>query len=455
MALRRPANGGTLCRMQLRLVGLTVALLLTPALVRSQPVTADRTDRTAGWEQDLRLLVSELERKHPDLYHRVSKQQFAQDAARLRQEIPQLDDGALTIGVQRLVASLGDSHTGVSANYQALGFHRLPIAPYVFDDGVYIRDADTSIVHLIGARIVAINGHSIDSVLTRLSDFVAYENEAQLKHALPGQMTLVELLQYAALSTRTDSVSLDIVDAHGQSSTEIIPSFRIGRTVAWGLPSVVVVDSLPLFRRNTDRAYWFEHLAPDSAIYVAYNRAANDRTDPIDAFAERVVQVARASNVTRVIVDFRRNSGGNSGVFGALQRRLVALRNEHKSLQLFGIIGRSTFSSAVMNAFAFQRTAGATLYGEPTGGKPNHFGEVRQFTLPHSKLVVYHSTRTWRLLRDEDPESIMPDVRVPNGASEYFRLRDPVLERILKQPSSTQSPACFSIACRSSMHRES
>lgn len=425
--------------MQWRLVGLTVALLLTPSLARSQPVTAARTDRTAGWEQDLRLLVSELERKHPDLYHKLSKQQFAQDAESLRREIPQLDDGALTIGVQRLVASLGDSHTGVSANYQALGFYRLPIAPYVFDDGVYIRDADTSIAHLIGARIVAVNGRSIDSVLTQLSSFVAYENEAQLKYALPSQMTLVEVLQYAGLVTRTDSVSLEIVDAHGQPSVEMVPSFRIGKTVAWALPSVVVADSLPLFRRNTDRAYWFEHLAQDSAIYVAYNRAANDQSDPIDVFAERVVEVARVGNATRVIVDFRRNSGGNSGVFGALQRRLVALRNERRSLQLFGIIGRQTFSSAVMNSFAFQRTAGATLYGEPTGGKPNHFGEVREFTLPHSKLRVYHSTRTWRLLRDEDPESIMPDVRVPNGAAEYFRLRDPVLERILKDVHSGSS----------------
>ncbi len=413
---------------------LTLTLFLAPALLHGQSEGEPRATRVAGWEQDLRVLVNQLERKHPDLYHTISKQQFADAAEQLRREIPQGTDRELTLAVSRLVAQLGDSHTGVIANYPALGFHFLPIAPYVFEEGVYIRDADTSLVHLIGARIVDINGHAIDSVLTRLAHFIAYENDAQRKHALPRQLTMVEVLQMAGLGTRVDRVVITVVRADGQVVVDTVPSFRTDRPIVWALPSVVMADSLPLFRRNTNRAYWFEHLPQDSAIYVAFNRAASDQNDPFDAFAERIVEAARANRVTRVVVDFRRNSGGNSGVFGALQRRLTALRKERgegNALQLYGIIGRQTFSSAMTNAFSFRQSAGATLYGEPTGGKPNHFGEVREFTLPHSQLVIHHSTRRWRLLRDEDPASVMPDVHVPNRAAEYFQLRDPVLERIL------------------------
>jgi hypothetical protein len=417
--------------MRLRSFTLTAVLVLAPALLRAQSEGDPRATRTAGWEQDLRVLVDQLERKHPDLYHRIAKPEFAAAAESLRREIPQRTDRELMLGVSRLVAQLGDSHTGVIANYPVLGFHFLPIAPYVFDDGVYIRDADTSLAHLIGARIVDINGHAIDSVLAQLAPFVAYENEAQLRHALPRQLTMVEVLQMAGVGTRVDSVAITVVRADGRIGEETVPSFRTDRPIVWALPNVVNADSLPLFRRHGNRAYWFEHLPRDSAIYVAFNRAASDRNDPFDAFAERVVDAAREHGVTRVIVDFRRNSGGNSGVFGTLQRRLTALRKERSALQLVGIIGRQTFSSAVMNAFAFRQSAGAALYGEPTGGKPNHFGEVREFTLPHSQLVIHHSTRRWRLLRDADPASIMPDVRVPNRAADYFELRDPVLERIL------------------------
>lgn len=423
------------------LVVLATALTLAPSLVFAQsaasatspaaPASVDSAMRVAQWTEDLRVLVAELERRHPDLYHVRSKPEFAGAAAGWRATIPTQDNGALTLGLMQLIASLGDSHTSLSTSYQALGFHRLPFSPYLFDDGVFIRDADTSVVHLIGARIVAVNGVLIDSVLARLRRFAAYENDSQLKYALPLQFVVAEILSAVGVSTRNDSTRLTLVGRDGIAREQMISTMRVGVPVVWGLSTLVSEDAAPLFRRNTNRNYWFEHLERDSTIYVAYNRAANDSNEPLDAFAERVVQLARSRNVTRVIVDFRRNQGGNSSVFAALQRRLVALRDERPRVQLIGIIGRQTFSSGLWNALAFQRTVGATMYGEPTGGKPNHFGEVRQFSLPHSKIVVNHSTRRWRLLRDEDPPSLAPDVAVPNRSAEYFALRDVVLERIL------------------------
>ena len=35
----------------------------------------------------------------------------------------------------------------------------------------------------------------------------------------------------------------------------------------------------------------------------------------------------------------------------------------------------------------------ATLVGEPTGGKPNAYGDVRTFSLPNSRLVIRYSTK--------------------------------------------------------------
>ena len=39
-------------------------------------------------------------------------------------------------------------------------------------------------------------------------------------------------------------------------------------------------------------------------------------------------------------------------------------------------------------ALSLKEKAGALLVGEPTGGKPSHFGEVKSFELPVSGLSV-------------------------------------------------------------------
>ncbi|HEY7697056.1 MAG TPA: peptidase S41, partial [Vicinamibacteria bacterium] len=68
---------------------------------------------------------------------------------------------------------------------------------------------------------------------------------------------------------------------------------------------------------------------------------------------------------------------------------------------------------------------------EPTGGKPNHYGQVSSFILPTSRVRVFHSTRFFRLTSDSDPPSLLPDVPVEVRSRDYFEGRDPVLEAVL------------------------
>ena len=86
-----------------------------------------------------------------------------------------------------------------------------------------------------------------------------------------------------------------------------------------------------------------------------------------------------------------------------------------------------------MNALELDQQTNATLVGEPTGGKPNHFGEVRSFTLPNSGILIQHSTKFWKRI-DGDPPSTMPDIAVPVLASDYFAGIDRALDIILERP---------------------
>lgn len=390
--------------------------------------------RIAAWERDLNTLASELERLHPNLYFQRPKPEFANALGALRRAIPTSDDISLALGVQRLVASLGDGHTTASLDLVALGMRRIPIAAYVFDDGVYIRDADASLVSLIGARIVGIGSLPIDTVLARLRPYVAAETEAWALQMLPTPLVLAEVLREIGATASSDSVSLDVITREGSRQRLSVATMPVATEVKWSLLSLVPLDSLPLFRRNGNSNYWFEYLASERTMFIGYNRAANDTANPLDAFGARLEQELNRHDVARIIVDFRLNAGGNSSLFRAIERPVLAYKRAHPSTALVGVIGRRTFSSGLWNAIGFQRGAGATLYGESAGGRPNHFGEVRQFTLPHSGIRILHSTRRWRLVQDADPPALLPDVAVPVLASDHFALRDAVLSRILRAP---------------------
>jgi C-terminal processing protease CtpA/Prc len=89
----------------------------------------------------------------------------------------------------------------------------------------------------------------------------------------------------------------------------------------------------------------------------------------------------------------------------------------------------------VLNALALQRETEALLVGEPTGGKPNHFGEVQQFHLPHSQLKVFYSTKYFEA-SEQDNDSLMPDISAPATFSEYLHGVDPAIMAILDYAQS-------------------
>jgi C-terminal processing protease CtpA/Prc len=98
------------------------------------------------------------------------------------------------------------------------------------------------------------------------------------------------------------------------------------------------------------------------------------------------------------------------------------------------VINRGTFSSAMLNAIQLDDQTNATLLGEPTGGKPNSYGEILSFPLPHFGLSVVYSTKYFELRPGSDAPSVFPHVAIPLTASDYFAGIDPVLSAFAEAP---------------------
>jgi C-terminal processing protease CtpA/Prc len=188
-------------------------------------------------------------------------------------------------------------------------------------------------------------------------------------------------------------------------------------------------EPLAWSREQRREFYWHKYLEDSKTIYCQYRACRSMPENPIDRFSDELLELVESRSVDRFILDIRHNTGGNSLL---LEPLIAGLRQSRVNEQgrLFCLIGRRTFSSAVLNAISLRRNTEALFVGEPTGGKPNHFGEVRQFTLPFSRLQVSYSTKYFTH-SDQDTPSFMPDILVDMSPEDYFTGKDPVLETAL------------------------
>jgi hypothetical protein len=173
--------------------------------------------------------------------------------------------------------------------------------------------------------------------------------------------------------------------------------------------------------QRMNEPFWFSRLAERDAVYVQFRSY-----DGLEANAVRLFDALRQRPARRLIVDLRRNGGGNF----LAGRQWLLLPIELLGLiagQLFVLVGRRTFSASMVNAIDFRRETEAILVGEPIGARPYGYQENGWFTLPTSGLQVSAATRLYRI-GPEDADSFLPDQPINTSHADFVAGRDPVLE---------------------------
>jgi hypothetical protein len=282
---------------------------------------------------------------------------------------------------------------------------------------------------LLKGGVVRIGDHTVDSVWEKLSPYVSHQTESRLDQVIPAWLSFPQMLHGAGLIESESALPLTVVSPEGRQVDEIVKP--------WASPAEPALrsalppeDQRPLYLRGTD-FYRYEYLADSRSLYVCYRRCAEDPNRPMSGFIAEVLQVIDSRPVDRFIFDVRLNSGGNSNVAGPFIEAIARKTQEKKIGRTYVITGRETFSSAILNACAFQQATSALVAGEPMGDKPNHLGEVRALLLPNAGLTVYYSTSRFQTMAG-DPPTLPLDLPVSLSSQDYFSGRDPVLEAILR-----------------------
>ena len=87
--------------------------MLLPAFFRMPaPPAPQANTRDERWRQDVRYLASQLPRLHIDAFHAIQRESFERTVADLDAAIPRLTDQEIVLEIVRVVAMVGDAHTG-------------------------------------------------------------------------------------------------------------------------------------------------------------------------------------------------------------------------------------------------------------------------------------------------------------------------------------------------------
>jgi hypothetical protein len=377
-------------------------------------------------QADLDWVRLELPRRHLNLFSVNSREVFDAAAAELQRASQEFSDEQFYTGLMKLVASARDAHTALSIPGASLGFTALSITLKIFDDGVFVTGAEQGFAELNGARVLGIQGFSIEDVIARIRPVVSYENEWWFAAQAPNFLANIGVLRGVGVVGSGELPRFSLRLPSGEvREVELAP--RTGAVVR-------AVDSAtgftPVLLRRTDENYWSEYWADSRTLYVAYRRCAEMPWQPIAAFAREISLTLQSNRVDTVVVDLRGNPGGNSvyfeqlvdGVLFALNQATVA----NPGMRGYGLIDGTVFSSGMLAAAVLLNRFGHNipLVGEPTGGSPTGYGEALGFTLPGSGIAGQYSTKYFNVLPGQ---TIEPDIRVPVRSTDYFMRHDPAL----------------------------
>lgn len=385
------------------------------------------------WRADLRLLAEGLPRRHKNAFHTMTREQFNAAVKQLDEKIPSLADHEIMVAFMRIMAMVGDGHTRLNGTAPWLRAGRYPMQLYLFKDGLFVRRIAADHAALAGAKVLRLGKLSAEESLSRVREITSRDNEMGVKDEAPFWLVFPEVLHALGITDDLQAVKL-VLEIDGQPKTvELKPVAQAAGGVVDARAAAKAPT--PLWLKNPGNDYWFEYLPEQKTVYTQFNVVRNKPDETVEAFFNRVFAFVAVNPVDKFVLDIRRNGGGNNFLNLPIVRGVIKSKVDERG-KFFVIIGRETFSAAQNLVNQLEKYTNVIFVGEPTGSRPNSYGEARSLTLPNSGLVARASTLWWQDLDPRDDRVwTAPQIAAEMTAADYRANHDPALAAILNYTS--------------------
>ncbi len=385
-------------------------------------------DRNAKWEKDLNYLQEALPKKHANLFFKISEEEFNEEIHDLKESIDTLNDDEIVDGIYKIVASVEDGHTKANKKF----LKKYPLQFYYFNDDIYLINTIDKYKEALNCKLTKINGIDIKSIKNILLPLIANENEATIKKRLPTYLNVPGVLHGVKIIDNITSTKFTFENGDGKVFDLQIDALETDKNNEEFIVSEEKDDSFPLYMQKRNLNYWYKYLEDEKTLYFKYNKCQEDeKSGDITNFINEVLNFIDNNPVDKFVIDMRNNPGGSDGYLNSIIDG-IKVRNINNKKNLFVIVGRETFSSAIINASQLREQTNATFVGAPTSGKPNHYGQVKKFELPNSKILIQYSKEKIEIFKDKG-DSLIPDYVIEVSIEDYLNKKDPVLDYILNK----------------------
>jgi hypothetical protein len=390
--------------------------------------------RAERWAFDLDYLVRRMEKVHYNLYAKVSRHGLQSAVNDLKARVTALKDEEMAVGVQRILALVGDGHTTLMREGPGRPVPpRYPLVLYLFKEGLYVRSAAPEFAEIVGGEVLRIGNASAEEALHAVAPLCSHDNAMGIKLLGPQYLADPAVLSYLKLAEDITRVRLVVKKPGGeQVQVELRPSkFAESQIMKFVRANARAKSPEPLSFQKDHERFWFEYLPEKKLVYFQYNQVGNKAEETLEKFCGRLFAFINDKTVEYLVIDMRNNGGGNNFLNRPIVHGLIRSDKINRSGHLFVLVGRRTFSAAMNGTVDIERNTQAIFVGEPTGSSPNFVGETNVLVLPCSGLRVSCSSLYWQSSTAMDHRSwIAPSLLAEPSLIAFAQNRDPGLEAI-------------------------
>lgn len=363
------------------------------------------------YKEDIKYLINKIEETHANPYLFYSKEEFYRDLEDLANK--EISVEKFKYELSKILAKIKDQHTCIL--FSRTLFWKVKL----LDGKVYIvHDYRNKNSKYIYKYIKSINNVDINNVITMFLQTV------------PGKIS-----QWKKAMTQENILSKDFLKASGIiKEDEYIIELNDGTMID-------VNKELEKEAVNLLNAFDYEIISED-IFYIKYATCNSPTPNRIESFFEEVKENIRTNNFKNIIIDLRRNAGGNSRYFSSFSK---FLNDNAKDINYYTLTDEYVFSSG---RWALQQMLelNSIVIGDVPGSFKDGFGYMSVIELPNSKIKTFCSMVYWKyenkkfndyrknnihLIKEYLEEELIPDIIIQNTINDYMENKDVVLNEVL------------------------
>ena len=425
---------------------------------------------------DMQFWQTVMEESHVNPYHAISRGDLLKLQEKLLLSLPDsITHFQASFAVSTLIGALNEGHLGFASDRTSDSLYaydciRFPYLLFDIEDGGLTVQRDLSSSNKLPAfsRIIEVNGHSVQELYTKYAAFYG---------GLEPWKKLMVKNAFRKLLYMDGITSPFVIKAVVQSDTIQFTTAGYSRLQADSITRVITAE-MPVFKPFSLR------FLDNNIAYIEFNNMNGSLRDSFSLFLRNAFTEIQTRHARGLVIDIRRNGGGDSGLGDSLisyitdkpyrnvsgmkmriskhAKAYAALRGTEdpfktwkngslyeyevkkliqpakNSLRFSGkvavLIGNATFSSANMLTNAIKDYKLATLIGESTAEPGNDFGEIFSFMLPETHIIATTAIKMFMRANGDvhDFTGISPDITVKNSLEDIQFKKDRVIEKAVQ-----------------------